>query len=172
MKTIFLSLGLMLIFLVNAYSQAGDKKITLEKKRYVQSGQKLNNKQLKSILETNPASQFEYHAFKQNMAVANVLAVAGSVLILSGTAINLSSSMKQSKDVNNGKLDGTYPSGVGLLLLGCIPALATIPFIIPAKKHLTKAIENYNSGLKANIQRPVQFDMMVNTNGVGFKMRF
>lgn len=161
-----------MILATSAYSQTDDKTITLQKKNYSQSGKKLSSKELKTILSGNTASQEEYYMYKKNMNVAVPLVITGTACVLIGTALSLSSSVKQANDLNNGEITESSMKGVGLILIGCVADLIAIPFIIPANKHFKKAINNYNTSLPKTGFRPVQVNMIFASNRVGFRVNF
>jgi hypothetical protein len=172
MKKLTLLFGILMIFVLSAYSQSEDKTITLKKKNYYQSGQKLNGKQLKTILSTNPASSSEYEKYRVNNSVGTPLLIGGSICALAGGAIALSSSIKESNDINNGELSGDYPTGIGLAALGLGLVLVAVPFMLPANKHFKKSVDLYNSNLKTTGYYQVRFNLMVKGNGLGIRVQF
>jgi len=173
MKNLILLTGLVMILMTSAYSQTNDKTITLQKKKYYQNGQKLTSKEMKTILTGNPASAEEFQMYKKNVTIGGTLVIAGSACLLAGSVISLASSIQQTKDINNGDLSGeSSTSGLGLVLVGCIVDLVSIPFLIPAYKHYKNAINNYNSSLQKTSYRPVQLKMRVASNRIGVRINF
>ena len=172
MKTFILSISMVLFILTDLCSQTPGGPITLEKKRYTQNGSVLKNKELKSLLSSNPASLPEFKKYKSNMNVATPLMIGGSVCLLAGAAINLMSSVKEANDVNNGELGKSYPSGLGLIIIGAAADLASLPFLFPARKHLTNSVNDYNSSLKTTGKIPFQFEVALHPTGLGLKVWF
>ncbi len=158
--------------LADLYSQTATGPITLEKKKYYMNGQVIKGKELKSILASNPASRPEYQKFKANMNVASPLIIVGSACILTGAVINLSSSIKEANDVNNGELGNSYPGGLGLILVGAACDLAALPFLFPAQKHLVKSVEDYNASLKTSGRIPAKVDVVLHPATIGIRVTF
>lgn len=172
MKTFFLSLSLIMTFMITAYSQSADSTLTLKKKQFYQNGQVKTYPQLKAILENNPASAPEYQKSKANSRIGTPIMAVGTIACLAGAAIGLSSSMKQSNDINNGNINGTYATGLPLVVVGAAAVFISLPFIISSNKHFKQSINDYNSSFKSTSYRPVQLNLMVNSSGVGINMRF
>jgi len=172
MKAFILSVSMILFILTDLCSQTPGGPITLEKKIYTQNGVALSSKQLKSVLSSNPASLPEFQKYKSNMNVATPLMIGGSACLLVGAAINLASSVKEANDINNGKLGNSYPSGLGLIIIGAVADLASLPLLLPARKHLTNSISEYNTSLKSTGKTPVQVEMVMHTTGLGVRVTF
>jgi hypothetical protein len=86
--------------------------------------------------------------------------------------INLSSSIKEANDVNNGELGNSYPGGLGLILVGAACDLAALPFLFPAQKHLVKSVEDYNASLKTSGRIPAQVEMVLHPSAIGIRVTF
>jgi hypothetical protein len=172
MKNLILSLGMFMIFILNAYPQKADSAITIERRQFHQNGKIRTFPQVKMSLANNQASASEYQKYKVNNTIAIPFVIVGSVGIIAGAAITLVSSVKQSQDVNNGELNGTYSSGLGIVLIGAAFDIVALPFLFSANKHFKQSINNYNSSLKSTQSEPVQFNLMVRGNGLGIRMVF
>jgi hypothetical protein len=172
MKKLVLLTGFLMFLLTTAFSQPENGAITFQKKKYYQNGHTLTSAQVNTLLAGNPASAPEYKKAKANMNVVAPIIIGGTVCLLAGSAITLASSMKQAKDVNDGKLSGAYPSGLGLVLLGLTIDLASIPFVIPASRHFKKSMDLYNSSVNKTGYRPLQFNLMFTSTGLGVRMNF
>ncbi|MCX6237286.1 MAG: hypothetical protein NTY07_06960 [Bacteroidia bacterium] len=172
MKNLILSMFIILIFVLNAFPQSGDQTITRKKKIYYQNDKVLTRSQLKTVLANNPASLAAYQKFKTNNRLVNPFLIAGSAVAIAGGIVNLTLHIKQVDDYSNMNLHGNYTWGVPVILAGLAADLVGIAFLIPAKKHLKKSITDYNSSIKTVGYEPVQFNLMVNSNGLGVRMRF
>lgn len=172
MKNLILSIGLLLTFILSAYSQKADSTITLTKKKFYQNSEIKTAKQVQTILANNPVSAPEYQKYKSNIRIATPLFIGGTVIVLVGTGINLAGSIQEAQDVDNGEMGGTYPNGLPIVLIGAAIDIVAIPFMISANKHFKKSLSDYNSSFKSVSSRPPQFNLMVNANGLGIRMRF
>ena len=172
MKNLILTISISL-FIVNVYSQDVDSTITINKKKYYQLDQKLTAKQLNAILANNPASASEYQIWKKKSNIGLGFFGVGTGLACAGGVISFLGTIQQNQDINNGIIKSDYPSGLGLVVAGLGCAIVGAAIIIPArKKHLNQSINQYNSSLNKVGSRPVSFDLMVNSNGLGVRMRF
>jgi hypothetical protein len=104
-------LVLAVVVMMNAFSQAVDQTITIQKRKFHQNRQIKTFPEVKSLLGNNPASAQEFKKYKTNNHVGSPLIIAGSTVMLIGAAVNLSSSIKEADDVNKGELKGDYPKG-------------------------------------------------------------
>lgn len=161
-----------MVIVMNAFSQAGDNTITLNKKRYYQAGQKLDGKQLKTILSNNPASQPEYNYYKKHNAIAAPFLIGASACFLGSATIMLSSSIKQSNDLNNGTYSESYPSGLGLLGLGLVSAVVGVVISIPGNEHFRNSVNQYNLSLNKTGYYPVRVNLNLYANGMGVRVVF
>ncbi len=160
------------VFLFSSFAQSGDKTITIQKKRFYQNGQVLTPAQVNKLLSESPASSAEYKLYKSKMAIASPILIVGGIGTLAGAAISLASALKEAGDVSSGKTSVTQYNGVPIMIAGVAVTLLSLPFAIPANKHLKKSISNYNSASKTTGYEPVQFNLMVNSKGIGVRMRF
>lgn len=172
MKILFLVLVFFFIFL-NVYAQnTNNPIITGKNNRYFQNDQRLTNKQLKLLLGSNPASEADFDRWKKKSDIGTGFLLAGSVLLVAGGAVELSSSIKQTNDINNGTLKSDYPSGLGLIVGALGLEIVAIAFILPARKHLRNSVELYNGSLPTTQHRYKEIHLSLSTNGLGVKMNF
>ncbi len=162
----------MTFLLFNTYSQTVDSTISIKKRKFYQNGQKLKPTELNRILSTNTFSAHEYQLYKKNSSISLPFLLAGSILVCAGSVVSFSSALKETNDINSGQLPGKYPSGLGLILVGGACVIVSLPFAIPAKKHLNKSIDLYNSSIKDVGSARIEFNLNVNSRGVGVIMRF
>lgn len=172
MKAICILACMILFIHSDLVSQTPGGPITLNKKKYYMNGQVLKTKELKSILGANPASLPAFKKYKSNINVGAPLMVAGSACILVGATINLASAIKEANDINNGQMGNSYPSGLGIILVGAACELASLPFLFPARKHLLKSIEDYNTSLNATGKIPYQLEMVLHPASIGVRVSF
>jgi hypothetical protein len=161
------------MIIVNVYSQEADNTIQIEKRKFYQNGEKLTSNQLYSALSTNPASASHAQLARKNANISSYgFIIPGLVFVCIGSFTELNSSIKENQDIQNGNLPGEYNSGLGWIVLGGGLIIAGIPFSLKSRKHLNKSIEQYNSSVSSNGLTPVEFELMVNGNGMGIRMRF
>jgi len=172
MKKVMLSIIILIGFLFNAYSQAGDSTISMMRKKVYQNGQTISNAKLKSILKSNPASTQQFKKYQTNSAIGTTLLVAGTASVLVGAVINLQGNIQESNDIIEGDVKDSYPNGLGFLATGLVLDIIAIPLILSGSKQFKKALFNYNSSFGKTSAIPVQFNLMVNANGLGVRMQF
>jgi len=172
MKSLISLACMMMVLIITGYAQSSDSTISIQKKQYYQNGVTKTSPQVKLLLANNPASAPEYKKFKKNSNIGTPLMVVGSAAVLAGAAINLSSSIKESNDINNGELGGSYPSGISLMLVGVACDIVALPLVISANKHFKKSLSDYNSSFKSTSSRQAQFNLMVNANSFGIRILF
>jgi hypothetical protein len=172
MKNLILSLGLLIAFCLNAHSQAGDSQITIQKKRFYQNGQEIKFAAVKPQLAANPASAAEYKKYKTNSGIAIPFLAVGTVGVLAGPIINFAATAKQADEVNNGETSTTKVNALPIILAGAAVGLVGVTFTLVGNSHLKKSLNNFNESKKGAGLRPTQFDMMVNSDGVGVRMKF
>jgi hypothetical protein len=170
MKRLFLGIIMALIF-IDANSQAVDSPLTIQKKKVYQNGNKLKPAEFKAILENNTSSVAEYKLFNKNRTASAVFMCVGLATVAAGTAVMLSSTMKQANDLDNGEYN-EYSSGLGLIGMGLLIEIAGIPFSISANKHLKKSVDMYNSSINVTGSNQIEFKLIVYSNGLGVRMRF
>lgn len=175
MKTFMLILAIFLLTSnIIAYSQEVDSTISIvNKKKYYLNDQKLTGKELGAILSNNAASATAYKKANKNMLISSGLLLTGSTIILVATVIDLSASIKESNDLNNGTYTGDYKgAGLGVYLGGLAFVVAAVPVTISGRKSLHKSINQYNSSLVQSKNRPLELELKVYGNGLGLRMTF
>jgi hypothetical protein len=170
-KLILLSVIFAFVCSFSGFAQTGNQ-IELKKKRYYQNDKKLTNKELKSILMSNPESAVEYNLAKKNSSIGAIPAMAGSVLVLYGTVVNLKQSVEESNAISNGNL--YYQSDpskyVTPMLIGCALGISSIPFALASNKHLKKSVSIYNSQKTLGYDQKLEFG--ITQNGVSLVYKF
>jgi hypothetical protein len=174
MKTCFLALTILVMIIGNAFSQAVDSTITIEKKKYYMNEQLLKGAQLKSLLKYNRASSDEFHKYQVHSGVAGGLILAGAASACYGAYKMYDSSKEQNDDLNNGQLptEETELEGGGFALLGLGLVVAAIPFSVISKKHLKESVRLYNSSLSTQSSNRIQYKLLVSANRVGIQLVF
>ena len=137
MKNLILTVG-MSLFLISAYSQEVDSTITIiKKKQYFQNDQKLTATQLSTILSNNAASASEYKKSNIKTIIGAGCLLAGASIIAVAALIDLSASIKESNDLNNGIYTGDYNNvGLGVYLGGLACVIAAVPLVNSGRKSL------------------------------------
>ncbi|MEZ5070828.1 MAG: hypothetical protein R2751_07625, partial [Bacteroidales bacterium] len=102
-------LSVLLSFAMSLAAQDGGP-ITLEKKRYVQSGQVLKAPDFKTLLATNPATSADYQAYKTNSTIGGVFLATGGICVCATGALMLASSIHDAQALDEGDLDGVSSS--------------------------------------------------------------
>lgn len=167
-KLILFSVIFAFVCSFSGFSQTGTQ-IELKKKRYYQNDKKLTNKELKSILMSNPESAAEYQIAKKNSTIGAVPMVAGAALCLYGSFAMLKSSVDEANAIENG--ESYEETGyVAPTLIGAGLVLVGVPFILSSGKHLKKSITIYNS--KQSLGYYPQLEFGLTQNGVGITYRF
>jgi hypothetical protein len=152
-------------------SSQTNEQIVLNKKRYYQGDKKLTNKDLQSILLSNPESAVEYKIAKKNSTIAAVPMLAGAGLCLYGSFASLKSSIDQTNALNNGEYY-EVKSYVAPVLLGAGLVLVGIPFVLSSNKHLKKSITIYNKNQTTGYHNIQKLEFGLTQNGIGAVYRF
>ncbi len=173
-KLIFLTVIFAFVSSFSGFSQTGNQ-IELKKKRYYQNDKKLTNKDLQSILLSNPESAVEYKLAKKNSTIGAIPALTGTALVLYGTVIMLKQSIDESNAISDGDLyyQSDQSKFVTPILIGAGLAVVAIPFALVSNKHLKKSITIYNSNKTLTSYRDeMKLDFGLTQNGVGIVYRF
>ena len=127
MKNLILTV-VMSLFLISAYSQEVDSTITIiKKKQYYQNDQKLTGAQLSTILSNNPSSSSEYKKSTKKTFIGLGFMLVGTSIVAVASLIDLSSTIKQTNDLNNGIYTGDYKDvGLGVYLGGLACVIAAV----------------------------------------------
>ena len=173
-KLIFLTVIIAFVCSFSGLSQTSNQ-IVLNKKRYYQGDKKLTNKELKSILLSDPESAVEYKIAQKNSTIGAVPAIAGTVLVLYGTGVMLKQSIDESNAISNGELyyQSDQSKFMTPILIGCVLGLSSIPFALASNKHLKKSVTIYNSKKSLTGYRDeMKLDFGFTQNGVGVTYHF
>ena len=173
MKYLILTIGMSLL-LISVYSQKADSTIVFRKRHFYQNEQQITKAELSKLLANNPASSTEYKKWTKNVLIGSGFVLGGSIMIATAAIIDLSSTMQQTKDLDNGIYTNDYPSAsVGLYAGAVVCSLVGLSIVLRSnKKHLHKSIELYNSSFSEAVKRPIKFELMVNSNELGVRMSF
>jgi hypothetical protein len=174
MKKIIL-ISMLCLFGTLTVSSQTNEQIELKKKRYYLNDKKLNNKELKGILMSNPESAAEYKIAQKNSTIGTVPAIAGSALVLYGTVVMLKQSVDESNAISNGDIyyESDPSKYVTPILIGCALGLSAIPFALASNKHLKKSVSIYNSKKSATGYRnEMKLNFGLTQNGVGVTCHF
>lgn len=158
-----------------AVASQTNEQIELKKKRYYQNDKKLTNKDLKSILLSDPESAVEYKLAKKNSTIAAIPAGIGTVLCLYGTAVSLKQSADESNAISDGDLyyESDQSKFVSPILIGAGLVVVAIPFMISSNSHLKKSVTIYNSKRTSTGYRDeMKLEFGLTQNGVGVVYRF
>lgn len=171
MKKMILLLVLSLLF-GNVFSQAVDKSIRVEGRKYYHEGIKLTPDKMASLLTDYEPSKPEFELYKSKAKTASYFSLAGISCVAVGAGIGLVGTLRQVDDLNNNSLPGSYSSGLGVMGLGLLVMIIGLPASTKAKKHLNNSIDLFNQGITEFGQKKVDFDLYVHNQGVGVLMRF
>lgn len=180
MKTVLLTLCMVLIFVLNVFSQAVDSSISmngidrdllvngpvfrsLKGVEYSQNGQVKTFEEIKMKLKNDPTSYFEFDKYTRRHVGSNVCYTIGCLGIIAG-GITYLTSKEQFSD--------RQITGLGILIGGCVPIIFGSSLHRSAKRHFLAAIDIYNSKLSSSRLNTVQFNFMANSNGLGIRMSF
>ena len=154
-------------------NEAENSTITRERRKYYQHGEIVSFAELKKILSGNSYSTNEFHEYKVNSGIGTTLEIIGLISVTTGAIINFANTASTVSNINNGNYYAPSSiGGGGFILLGGAFVILSIPFLVPAKHHLKKAINLYNSEGKSSTYIPVQYNLMMSSNGLGIRMRF
>lgn len=146
--------------------------ITLQKKGfsryYVQNDQRLDRKELRTILEGYPGSAQEFKAASRN-STAGMLLVSGGALVIG--ASSLYDTLKDLDALNSGSLDVGNTSVVPYLV-GCGMIVGGIPLMLIGNSHLIKSFSLYNAQFKAGSMPDATVQFIVTPAGAGMKIVF
>ena len=118
--------------------------ITMEKKglakHYIQNGERLDRKEIRSILSGYAGSAEEFKKSSRNSGIGLGLVAGGCLVIGANSFIG---TMKDLDALNSGSLDITGGSN-GPFLIGCGMAVDGIPFLLKGNSQFVKSINQYN----------------------------
>ena len=172
MKYLILTIG-MSLFLISAYSQKADSTIVFKKRKFYQNEQQITKAELSKLLANNPASSAEYKQWTKKTMIGSGFVLGGSILIATAAIIDLSATMKQKKDLDNGTYNDYPGASVGLYAGAIVCSLVGLSIVLHSnKKHLHKSIGLYNSSFSEAMKRPVKFELIVSSYELGVRMSF
>ncbi len=171
MKRTIILLAACLVITLPALSQEASP-ITLTKKGlsryYVQNDQRLDRKELRTILEGYPGSAQDFKAATRN-STAGLLLVSGGALVIGVSS--LYDTLKDLDALNNGSLDVGNTSVIPYLI-GCGMIVGGIPLILIGNSHLIKSFSLYNGQFKAGNMPDATIHFLVTPAGAGIKIVF
>lgn len=182
MKNLILSMSIILVMILNSYSQTIDSILVKTGRNYTLDQKKLSRSQLKTIYTSYPESLKEYKSGKIYRTSGNILTWGGLAYVVVSSQIVRIDRENDYTDWFNyhsqngipGKFDESkYPKqlfinagiGAGLSLVGLL-------CLFSAPNHYSKAVNLYNDRHKKLSLSPVQFNLMVRSNGLGIRMSF
>ena len=174
MKKIICFSVLLMIVATTLFAQTNEQ-IVIKKKRYYLGEKKLNNKELKSVLLSDPESAVEYNIAKKNSTIAAVPATIGAALCLYGSVVMLKQSIDESNAISEGDLyyESDQSKFVTPILIGAGLVVVAIPFMISSNNHLKKSVTIYNSKKTSTGYRDeMKLDFGFTQNGVGITYHF
>ncbi|MCU0457928.1 MAG: hypothetical protein MUE37_02410 [Bacteroidales bacterium] len=119
--------------------------ITVEKKglakHYIQNGERLDHKEIRSVLSGYPGSADEFKKSSRNSGIGLGL-VAGGCLVIGANSII--GTIKDLEALNSGSMN-ISGSNTGIFLAGCGMAVAGIPFLLRGNSQFIRSINLYNS---------------------------
>jgi hypothetical protein len=171
-----------MVFLFNVYSQSSDSTLVKTGKNYTLNQKSVSHSQLKNIYSSYPEALKEYEQAKSFKTTGNIMMWGG---LTYAAVSNLLISIKRENDYTEwfnsqssigipGEFDDYKYTKQKLTHVGIglgISAVGLI-FIFSATDHYEKAINLYNTRHKDVSSVPFQFDLMINSNGMGIRMRF
>jgi hypothetical protein len=170
MKKVIL-FSMLCVFSAMSVLAQSNEQLVLKKKHYYQNDKKLNSKDIKSILLSDPESAVEYQIAKKNSTIAAVPMLAGTALCLYGSFASLKSSIDQTNALNNGEYY-EEKSYVAPVLLGAGLVLVGIPFVLSSNKHLKKSITIYNKNQTTGFHNIQKLEFGLTQNGIGVTYHF
>jgi predicted DNA repair protein MutK len=160
-----------LVISLPVLSQEGSP-ITIQKKgfarHYMQNDQRIDKKELRTILEGYPPSAQEYKAASRN-STAGMLLVSGGALVIG--ASSLYDALKDLDALNSGSLDVGNTSVVPYLV-GCGMIVGGIPLMLIGNSHLIKSFSLYNAQFKASNMPDATMQLSLTPVGAGIKISF
>lgn len=137
-------------------------------KHYIQNGERLDGKEIRSVLSGYSVSADEFKKSSRNSGIGLGL-VAGGCLVIG--ASSLISTLKDVETLNSGSLD-VSGANTGPFLAGCGMALAGIPFLLKGNSQFVRSINLYNSQSSAGIASGPCLTIAVTPVGAGLKIVF
>jgi len=168
-------LGCLISFLFIGVSLQLNGQITIKKeglkKFYLHEGEKIDNKQLASLLTANPNSSPKYKISKTHGIVGLTSLGVGTVFIGVGFYYTLKSAQSVGDNDLGGTVDYSNKSGNNMLIGAGFYALS-VPFMLMSSSNLKKSINLYNSGTSTSGIRNLDLYVGATCEGVGIGLRF
>jgi len=128
---------------------------------------------LSKFLTNNAASSAEYNKWMTGNYIGTGFVLVGSITGATAAIIDLSATIQQTKDLENGIYTDDPGTSLGLYVGALACSITGIVIVLRSnKKHMSKSIELYNSSFSEAMKRPIKFEMMVNSNELGVRMTF
>lgn len=119
--------------------------ITVEKKglakHYIQNGERLDHKEIRSVLAGYPGSEDEFKKSSRNSGIGLGLLAGGCLVIGANSFIG---TMKDLEALNGGSMD-VSGSNTGIFLIGCGMVVAGIPFLLRGNSQFVRSVNKYNT---------------------------
>jgi len=168
MRNLLLVSFLCLIGTVSAFPQTSGQ-IILSKKHYYLDDKKLNGKDLKVLLKSEPESSVILKKSTDNTSIGLAFAAVGTGLCIYA-ALNPPSEKK-------GPLPGLIDDAemrkhLTPLLIGAGCVLVGVPFLVYGNSLLKKSVTVYNSKHSTTDNKSININLGVTLNGVGLDCRF
>lgn len=167
MKTLFSFLLVVFVLANPLYSQDEPSVILVRKgnKVFKETGERVSARELKSILNSYPASASHLSKANTNYTVGSVL-MGGAVVCM---AINLVLEIDRTSQANQGKIKSSDPT---FLLVGSGLMLASLPFIISGSSQSKKAVDRYILDQKKQSLNNQGFYLQFKGNEIGICYKF
>jgi len=149
--------------------------ITIEKKglkkQYLHEGEKIDNKQLASLLKADPSSADKYKISKTYSYVGLSSMVVGTAFIGVGFYYTIKSAQSVGENDLVGTSDYSNKSGNNILI-GAGFYVLSVPFLLMSNSNLKKSINLYNSSTSTSGIHNLDLYVGFTGEGVGVGLRF
>lgn len=146
--------------------------ISVEKKgfakHYIQNGERLDGKEIRSVLSGYSGSAGEFKKSSRNSGIGVGL-LAGGCLVIG--ASSLISTLKDVETLNSGSLD-VSGANTGPFLVGCGMALAGIPFLLKGNAQFVRSVNLYNAQSSAGAVSGPSMTIAFSPAGAAIKIVF
>lgn len=168
-------IGCLSFFLFVSLSAQLNGQITVEKKglkkHYLHEGEKIDNKQLASLLSANQNSSPKYTISKTYSIVGLSSMVVGTAFIGVGFYYTLKSAQSVGENDLVGTTDYSNKSGNNMLI-GAGFYVLSVPFMLMSNSNLKKSINLFNSSTSSSSIHNLDLYVGFTGEGVGVGLRF